>query len=154
MNFNTDKVFFDNVKSDFMNNNGQTFDEEIKEVVLRWKNSPVLNKICPRWSCQSHVDDKHSSDYYIIFCTQDDGANFLYDVVLKGLMERSTNYGIQSNAWKYQVLHLMNIIDGYPTLFEPHIEISCSTFGNEYQINVARHVWLDLLMYIEETYGE
>ncbi|YP_010842888.1 hypothetical protein ACQ27_gp004 [Klebsiella phage K64-1] len=154
MNLNTSEMFFNDVKSKFLKNDGSGFDEKIKEVVLRWKNSPVLNNICPRWSCQSHEYDDFNTYYYIIFCTQNDGAEFLYNKVLKKLIELSAKYGVMDNCWEYKVIQLMNTIDNNHTPFEPHVEIACRVFGDYNKICILEKVWLELLEGIEKEYGQ
>lgn len=143
MNLNVSKEFFDDVKESFLQlNENSRLDPEIKEVVLRWQKSPLLDKIVPRWSCQGHSDKNSDSDYYIIFCTQDDGADILYDIF---------DEFCKSASWNYRVIKL---IHQNHLVAEPHIEIGRYTEGHQETMNHMKALWLAKLQEIEDNHEQ
>lgn len=146
MNINVSKEFFDTVKESFLQlNEHSNLDPEIKEVVLRWQKSPLLDKIVPRWSCEGHSTEYRMSDYYIIFCTQDDGADILYNIFEK-FNERDSNFP----AWHYTLTMLVLNFDDDEKY--PHVQIGRATCGVDDSIQIAKSKWLEILQEIEKEY--
>lgn len=146
MNLNVSKEFFNEVKSNFMKlNQDSSLDPEIKDVVLRWQKSPLIDKIVPRWSCEGHSTEYRMTDYYIIFCTQEDGANILYNIFEK-FNDRDSNFP----AWKYSISML--VMNSYDDKKYPHIQIGRATCGEDESINIAKSKWLEILQEIEKQY--
>ncbi|WOL22687.1 hypothetical protein [Escherichia phage vB_EcoM_JNE01] len=147
MNLNVSKEFFDDVKESFLQlNENSRLDPEIKEVVLRWQKSPLLDKIVPRWSCQGHSDTHSDSDYYIIFCTQDDGADILYDI-----FDEFCSLEHNCAGWNYSVIKL---IHQNHKKAEPHIEIGRYSEGHQETINYMKALWLAKLQEIEDNHEQ
>lgn len=146
MNLNVPPEYFNTVKESFLKlNEDSRLDPEIKDVVLRWQKSPLLDKIVPRWSCQSHDDKYRNSDYYIIFCTQDDGADILFDM-FKRCIEMDEPERVPN--WSCSV-SLLTLNRGKA---EPNIQIGRACMGDEDAIAKAKKIWLDLLQEIENKY--
>lgn len=147
MNLNVSTEFFDDVKTNFLQNNGEGIDSEIVDIVMRWKNMPVLDKICPRWSCQSHNEEVRNAEYEIIFVTQDDGSEILYKLYQELVQYLTSNYGILLlSASKYSIVTLCNKQFGA----YPHINIQITSKGIDEYINISKEAWNYVLDKLEK----
>ena len=150
MNLNVSKDFFDDVKENFLKLEPSVVDERISDVLMRWKDSPLLDKICPRWSCQSHSDKSRDSDYYFIFVTQDDGSDILYKIYEEIVEFFVSNYGIgHAASATYSITKLLNFNIGIKTP-QPNIEIGISAYGVDTYINKCILAWNHVLDKIEK----
>lgn len=150
MNLNVSKDFFDDVKENFLKLEPSVVDERISDVLMRWKDSPLLDKICPRWSCQSHSDKSRDSDYYFIFVTQDDGSDILYKIYEEIVEFFVSNYGIgHAASATYSITKLLNFKVGIKTP-QPNIEIGINAHGIDTYIDRCILAWNHVLDKIEK----
>lgn len=158
MNLNAPKEIFDEIKETYLNLNPLCLDEKIRDVVMRFKDMPFLDKVCPRWSCQGHSDKNTDSSFYIIFATQDDGAEILYHFYELLYKTFSKKYGILYLAGnKLTVMPLMftskkdNIERNYTPF--PNIQISTNNNGIETHIDKCVDVWNEVLDIMKKEYS-
>lgn len=150
MNLNVSKDYFDNVKDNFLKLDPSDVDEKIADVLMRWKYSPLLDKICPRWSCQSHSDKSRNSDYYFIFVTQDDGSDILYKIYEELVEFFVRNYGLlYLSSTRFYVCKLIN--DKINDIkYEPNINIGISANGIDSDIDRCILAWNHVLDKIQK----
>lgn len=150
MNLNAPTEIFNEVKESFLNINPEYIDEKIRDIVMRFKNMPFFDKVCPRWSCQSH--DIENSEFYIIFVTQDNGPEILYKMYENLYSEFIEAYGITYMAGNnFTVIPLVYTSGGNNCSKPfPNIQISTKTNGSETHINKCIEIWNKVLDNLEK----
>lgn len=143
MNISVPKMFFDTVRHQFNAlGDGEVLDEQIRSAVLRWGNNPYSDKIVPRWSCQGHSNKNRDSDFEIIFCTTDDGAEILYRVfeeLVKMMVEKYGKFRQASPTFSIAMLSHRDYSGYYP-----HVIIGISNDGDAVHIQDSASLWEEL----------
>lgn len=144
MNLNVPEDFFITEYNRLMNiKNYDGFDEHVIDVVEELKNAPFINKICPRWSCQGHSHANRDSEYEIIFVTQEDGADILYEMFqyMNNELVKS-NYGCATAH--FSVVNLINdSIEEKDAV--PHVIIQMTSYGHIHRIQKFKQLWLETI---------
>jgi hypothetical protein len=143
MNIDVSESFFESVKSDFLKLDCSVLDEKMQELIARWKTSPVLDIICPRWSCQSHSTNSRDADYEIIFVTTNGGSEYLYKIFQALVDDIVSREGMNRLAsTQYSVINLCK-----PKFIKPetHIKIGIMANGDTRTIDKCITSWFSVL---------
>lgn len=138
MKVQVSQEYFDALKKQFLELDYTNIDPEIADTLVLFKNSPVLDKVVPRWSCQGHSDKARTDSFYIIFCTVDDGDDFLFDFTQRIIKKFHEQHG-----WLYLAgtsLRIVNLVHRDYGVY-PHIQVQTSNEGNQDVIDKTKLIW-------------
>ncbi len=155
MNIKVPEINFNEVKNSLfkIDIDNSTIDTHIKPILKRLKVSPIIDEICPRWSCEGHSEKYRDCDYEIIFCAiGDDSFDILYDMFNK----LSEEYQKLTNECVSVSLNIVNLIYSSHSfdVFYPHVKLSITTLGDTKCLNNSVTSWNNTLDYIETKYNK
>ena len=143
MKVQVSQSFFDVVKNQFLNLNLENVDPEIASTLELFRNSPVLDKVVPRWSCQGHSYESRDNSFYIIFVTVDDGDQFLLDFTGRVTEKMVERYGIGMMAGTS--MSIVNLIhQDFDDMFK-HIQVETYNNGSLDLIDSTKSIWKEVL---------
>lgn len=151
MNINVPEKHFNEVKKSLFNIDieNSTIDTNIKPVLERLRKSPIIETICPRWSCEGHDESFSMSDYEIIFCTiGNQSFEILYDMFTK----LSEEYQKLTGECVSVRIKIVNLVFNYSNEFYPHVALNITTIGDSTRIENSVIAWNNMLDYIETKY--
>lgn len=146
------RELFDDVKSQFIALNTTTVDDKMKDVLDFFKTSPCLENVVPRWSCEGHSSDAGENSFYIIFCTVDDGDEFLENVFDEISSRMAGLYGLgylaQTQLTLVKLIHMDH--EGTHT----HLKLESKNNGDEVLTEHIKRVWLEVFSDLMWEYYE
>lgn len=146
------RELFDDVKSQFLALNTSLVDDNMKDVLDFFKTSPCLENVVPRWSCEGHSEDAGENSFYIIFCTVDDGDEFLESVFDQITSRLAGLYGLgylaQTRLSLVKLIHMD--YEGTHT----HLKLESTNNGDDVLTEQIKRVWLEVLSELTWEYYE
>lgn len=144
--FHCTREFFNLATKEFLDYKKSSYDgadRMLVPVLVAFSNFKHLDKIVPRWSCESHDKTKYQ-DYYIIFCSRnEEGTKLLYD------MEAYLNSLYREcNKTSLEIVRLSCSVNGKT---DRHITIKIkSTYGDLVQTDTAMNNWLKCIKFFND----
>ena len=146
------RELFDDVKSQFKSLDTSLVDDNMKDVLDYFKTSPCLSNVVPRWSCEGHSEDAGDNTFYIIFCTVDDGDEFLLSVFDEICSRMAGLYGLGYLAQTR--LSVVNLIHMDHDGIHKHLKLESTNNGDIVLTNEIKRVWLEVLSDLTWEYYE
>lgn len=147
MNIEVTQSMFDDVKENYLSITGERLDNKVRSVVMRFKDLPIFNEVVPRWSCQSHSGVEGDGQYYIIFCTVNNGMQELmklYDRIVDKFVQYY-GYGYLAGN-EFTIIHLL----GSDNKVHKHIKIGFSASGIDAVVERCERIWNEVLDELEK----